>query len=358
MFSHLIAIQPLGLLYGSAGGFLSPENLVGRSGTHFPPSTATLSGIFAAEYGNDAVQNLQLAGPFWGKSDEVLDEKNQDFYVPTPLNYLVKPDPEHDSNDRGKIKTGTIEAKLSCEKLPCKLSSDPESHLYVWSDKNNSGAGGKPVTDTWLALSEWDDPKTVKFSPWQFLPHLHPRLKHDERHVATPDPDNEDENQGSLFLENSVQMHPDTCLVYLANMEIPPGWYRFGGEGHLVEVSCLDLAEKHRTRLAQPLSPVFATIVPAVWGSNRLSRRYPEAWEDQKLALFTQRPIPFRYRLGGKGNVKHLSRGRYAVPAGTVYVMQEPFPPWQDWEPELFPKEGPYLKRWGCGLALSLPPVV
>ena len=50
MFKHLIAIEPLGLLYGSAGRFLSPENLVGRSGTQFPPSAATLSGVFASQY--------------------------------------------------------------------------------------------------------------------------------------------------------------------------------------------------------------------------------------------------------------------------------------------------------------------
>ncbi|MGG6263924.1 hypothetical protein ACQ4M3_10815 [Leptolyngbya sp. AN03gr2] len=52
---------------------------------------------------------------------------------------------------------------------------------------------------------------------------------------------------------------------------------------------------------------------------------------------------------------KRLSRGRYAVPAGTVYVLQEPLEiPWQDWSIDWFPKEGPSLKRWGCGLALPL----
>jgi hypothetical protein len=53
-FTHLIIIEPLGLLYGSAGRFLSPENLVGRSGTNFPPSAATLSGLFAASKGKGA----------------------------------------------------------------------------------------------------------------------------------------------------------------------------------------------------------------------------------------------------------------------------------------------------------------
>jgi CRISPR-associated protein Cmr3 len=30
-----------------------------------------------------------LAGPFWGKVEE-LTSSNQNFYVPTPKNYLVK----------------------------------------------------------------------------------------------------------------------------------------------------------------------------------------------------------------------------------------------------------------------------
>jgi CRISPR-associated protein Cmr3 len=92
MFQYLIVIEPLGLLYGSAGRFLSPENLVGRSGVSFPPSAATLSGLFASAYQEDMkfdqLQSLQLAGPFWGKSD-----KPQNFHVPTPFNCLVKLNP-------------------------------------------------------------------------------------------------------------------------------------------------------------------------------------------------------------------------------------------------------------------------
>ena len=50
---------------------------------------------------------------------------------------------------------------------------------------------------------------------------------------------------------------------------------------------------------------------------------------------------------------KLLSRGRYAVPAGSVYVLKESInQSWQEWDDNWFPKEGPSLKRWGCGLAL------
>jgi CRISPR-associated protein Cmr3 len=83
-FEYLIVIEPLGLLYGSAGRFLSPENLVGRSGTSFPPSAATLSGLYAANSSSMELESLRLAGPFWAKSDDP-----QNFYVPTPFNYLV-----------------------------------------------------------------------------------------------------------------------------------------------------------------------------------------------------------------------------------------------------------------------------
>jgi CRISPR-associated protein Cmr3 len=120
-----------------------------------------------------------------------------------------------------------------------------------------------------------------------------------------------------------------------------------------------------------------ALITPAVWGSNRLSKRVPVSLEKRNQAfygqeepipetteqdvwkleaLFTERPTPFRYRLGGTGDTKLLSRGRYAVPAGSVYVLEEAInTPWQDWDVNWFPQEGPSLKRWGCGLALPLP---
>ncbi len=45
MFKYIISINPLGFMYGSAGAFLSPENLVGCSGAKFPPEAAALSGL-------------------------------------------------------------------------------------------------------------------------------------------------------------------------------------------------------------------------------------------------------------------------------------------------------------------------
>jgi CRISPR-associated protein Cmr3 len=324
MFSHLIAIEPLGLLYGSAGRFLSPENLVGRSGTSFPPSAATVSGLFAAACGNEGVQDLQVAGAFWSNWDEL--KRGQNFYVPTPLNYCFE----------GK---NTFRMVLQDQEWQYETGREPD---------------GKPERGGWVAINQWCKPEKIYSSPWKFLPHLHPRLELAQRRVAIPQDD--DEMQGSLFLENSVQMHPGTCLVYLSNMELESGWYRFGGEGHLADVRCLPIEPSSviHQLLAQPVGNSFALITPAVWGSNRLSSRYPPQWESSVQALLTDRPRPFRYRMGGQEKLKRLSRGRYAVPAGTVYVMKEPLKAWQEWEEEWFPKEGVHYNRWGCGLALAI----
>jgi CRISPR-associated protein Cmr3 len=74
-------------------------------------------------------------------------------------------------------------------------------------------------------------------------------------------------------------------------------------------------------------------------------------WEEAQV--FTERPIPFRYRLGGNGENKRLARGRYAVPAGTVYVLKKEISQsWFNWDNSWFPYEGYSYKRWGCGLAL------
>lgn len=352
-FKYLILIEPLGFLYGSAGRFLSPENLVGRSGSSFPPSAATVSGIFAAHYGDKAIQNLYLAGPFWGKTEEANSDK-QNFYVPTPLTYLIK--------------NGELRHKLSWD-----------ATKEGWFDEKGKAPNDKFEKGTWLAIADWKNPTKVEKSPWKFSPHLHPRLKQDERRVVRKQDTNDAEQQGSLFLENAVQMPQNTYLVYLSTHNLEPGWYRFGGEGHLVEISCVEFKGKNKELLSQTLEKQFALITPAVWGSNRLSYRYPiklqkgdfqkDEQEDVDKnnqfvwsveGLYTGRPLPFRYRLGDHNNPqphqpKVLSRGRYAVPAGTVYVLEEPLgKAWQHWDESWFPKEGPSLKRWGCGLALPL----
>ncbi|MGA9377280.1 MAG: type III-B CRISPR module-associated Cmr3 family protein [Phormidium sp.] len=366
-FEYLILVEPLGFLYGSAGRFLSPDNLVGRSGTSFPPSAAAISGIFAAAYGNDAIQNLYLAGPFWGITDEVRSQG--DFYVPTPLNCLVK--------DK------KIQQQIKWHDGKWQVQKDGKWQLPP-NEKFEQG--------NWISILKWQDLRDGKNPPvvkekderektylWTFVPHLHPRLQEEQRRVVDP----EDE-RGSLFLENAVQLNPNACLIYLSNTEINNGWYRFGGEGHLVNIECQSISSKVQQLLSEPVGKTFALIVPALWGSNRLSYRQPInlhkgdpekykqadpesnnkfVWEIE--TIYTSRPIPFRYRLGEQKNAapndpKLLSRGRYAVPAGTVYVMKEPSlktpcdKPWQDWPKEWFPQEGPSLKRWGCGLALPL----
>jgi CRISPR-associated protein Cmr3 len=347
MFQYLITVNPLGLLYGSAGAFLSPENLVGRSGAKFPPSATTLSGLFAATYypqQQDTLQSLQVTGPFWA-----FAENPQNFCVPTPFNHLVKLDPP---SDQQTFQTGRVNHSLTWH------SGGGDQNYDQWAFWNADqekwiSPTGKFAKSSWIAIEDWNKPDLVYTDPWKFLPHLHPRLKQDERHVVEPNTD-----QGSLFLENSVQMDQDTCLVYLSNLPLDPGWYRFGGEGHMVDVDCLDLAATTQNLLNQTLGQSFALITPAVWGSNRLSCRYPEAWKADIQTLLTERALPFRHRMGGNEKIKRLSRGRYAVPAGSVYVMTQPIPPWHQWPDDWFPQEGPYLNRWGCGLALPLPDAV
>lgn len=356
LFKYLIVIEPLGFLYGSAGRFLSPDNLVGRSGTSFPPSSATLSGLFSAAYAQEEhekesdgdelkkklkarLEPLYFAGPFWAKSDSP-----QNFYVPTPFNFLVNKGEEHI--------TFRLSRCVGCKK---------------WLNQKGESPTGKFESETWLAIEDWEklqsiewhNPPQVRKSPWKPIPHLHPQLREDERCVKIETLENNSE-RGSLFLENGVQLDPDYCLVYLCNEEIKNGWYRFGGEGHIVDVRCVQLKESNNNLLkllTDNVGKSFALITPAIWGSNRLSTRFPAEWDGDRYleTLLTERPSPFRYRLGGEGKTKRLSRGRYAVPPGTVYVLKEDIPAWQEWPDEWFPKEGPSLKRWGCGLALPLP---
>ncbi|MEO0537688.1 MAG: type III-B CRISPR module-associated Cmr3 family protein [Cyanobacteria bacterium P01_A01_bin.123] len=350
-FQYLITVEPLGLLYGSAGRFLSPENLVGRSGSYFPPSAATVSGLFAHYQSqqipqetpnrgaslHQALESLCLAGPFWGKTTEVHNPDRQRFYVPTPRLYLSK--------------QGQIQHQLACYTNP---NSDDAQTPFCWLDQHQESPIGKFDGASWVAIDEWETPSQVMTeTPWKYIPHLHPRLASDQRRVISPD---NDDATGSLFLENGVQMEPGTCLVYLSNAKLEPGWYRFGGEGHMVDVQCHPLGDPMQFLLNQPIQQICALIVPAVWGSNRLSQRWPTAWDKTLATALTARPTPFRYRLGGNPKKpKRLSRGRYAVPTGSIYVFKEPLGlSWQEWPDDWFPQEGPHMNRWGCGLALPL----
>ncbi|MDX2098058.1 MAG: CRISPR-associated protein [Leptolyngbyaceae cyanobacterium bins.59] len=359
MFKYLITIEPLGLLYGSAGAFLSPENLVGRSGAKFPPSAATVSGLFASVYHphqEEKLRSLQVAGPFWA-----FQQNPQNFCVPTPFNHLVKlnPPPEHP-----EIQTGSVHHLLAW--YPAAEEQDYDRWMYWDTEKQEFVApSGKFTRNTWIPLASWETCEQVYTEPWEFVPHLHPRLRETERRVVEQNPE-----QGSLFLENAVQLFPEVCLVYLSNLALEPGWYRFGGEGHLAEVASHDLAAATQDLLTQPLGRSFATLTPAVWGSNRLSCRYPSDWEACIYqTMLTERPTPFRYRMGGGvQDVKRLSRGRYAVPAGTVYVTHSPLPAWNEWDEKWFAiesrgdetkgLEGFSTRRWGCGLALPLPSAI
>ena len=373
MFKYLIKIEPLGLLYGSSGRFLSPENLVGRSGMSFPPSAATVSGLFASALGGNSIRtdDFCISGPFWAQSNS---PKN--FYVPTPFNCLVK----HQK----------IQQVMSWRSSECTLWHNEVQQEMIWEE----GAWGVrynnrwhvPPNDkfergSWVAIADWKTIQTtdpsklpkVKSAPWKSVPHLHPRLKEDERRVAV------ELERGSLFLENAMQMEPATCLVYLSTEKVPDNWYRFGGEGHMVEVQCIDIhgSDRISNLLNKPVGDRFAIITPAIWGSNRLSYREPQSLRkgqenrdrhsleqtDSDLSaewtvetILTERGVPYRYRLGGEPNQpKRLSRGRYAVPAGTVYVLKDAIDrAWKDWNVNWFPKEGPSLRRWGLGLALPL----
>ena len=358
MFQFLITIQPLGLMYGSAGAFLSSQNLVGRSGRKFPPDAAALSGLifsankeqkFASHQELNA--NLRVAGPFWAFVDA-----EDDFYVPLPRHKVIG----KDHYDEWQVQNYKW----------CLKSDSEESEQQEDLKKEESEY-------RWLRIDYWDDsvgtihsdlnadhPSVAASSKcWEFTPVLHPQLKHDERHVLPED---------GLFLENAVQMKEDTCLVYLSTYPLEDGWYQFGGEGHMVEVKSISLPDQIIKRLKAPIQKSFALITPGVWGSNQLSYRYPKhsreqvfAEDNNKIMMLTDKAVSYRYRMGHgdkpekqqefrKRDPGRLSRGRYAVPSGSVYVLRDSLnASWWDFPKDWFPEKG-LLQKFGCGLCLPV----
>lgn len=358
MFKYLITIQPLGLMYGSAGAFLSPENLVGRSGSKFPPDAATLSGLlfsankeqkFASH--QELTSNLRVAGPFWAFVDA-----EDDFYVPLPRHQVIG----KDHYDEWTIRNYKWCLKSELEDSDHEDDPKKEESEYCWLR-----------IDYWEESAETiygdrnQNHPSVAENPWKFTPVLHPHLKQDERHVLSKD---------GLFLENAVQMKDDVCLIYLSTYALEDGWYQFGGEGHIVEVKSIELRDdSHIIKLLQKsIQKAFALITPGVWGSNQLSYRYPKhskeqffAEDNNKIMMLTDKAVPYRYRIGygdrpgkqqefRKRDPGRLSRGRYAVPSGSVYVVREALNrSWWDFPLDWFPEKG-LLQKMGCGLCLPI----
>jgi CRISPR-associated protein Cmr3 len=370
-FRSLITISPLGLMYASAGGFLSPENLVGRANSKFPPDAATIAGLLLNANREqhfadpESLKNkLVITGPFWANRDNP-----KAFYVPIPWHRVI----DEKENDEWQL----IKKSKSTQNHEVSEQSEDTTTKYLnqyqWHrlNKEIKPAYSWQLIDTWdVPTDEWRemyDPPMAKI-PWKYTPFLHPKIKPDERHVV---------EQDGLFLENAVQLPEDICLVYLSNidshdLELFNGWYRLGGEGHLVEIESHALSNQHKINrlLRQKIQHAFALITPGVWGSNKLSHRYPQQanFPDRDIKLLTDKAVPYRYRIGqfnqknaensdryNPQNTGRLSRGRYAVPAGSVYVLRDPLDmTWWDFPDEWFPKEGFPLKHLGCGLCLPI----
>ncbi|MBL1200255.1 MAG: CRISPR-associated protein [Nostoc sp. GBBB01] len=321
MFRYLIIIRPLGFLYGSAGAFLSPENLVGRSGEKFPPGAATLSGLFfnanwdKKEVKKELKEKLYTAGPFWAKS-----KYEQDFYVPIPWHRIIAGE-----------KIQEIDEWV--------LDNNREWQRQKKYQENEDKL--EPAFK-WQTITSWGNrqPKCEN-PPWKFTSILHPQMKENERHTLPKD---------GLFLENAVQMEEDFCLVYLSTHKLPNGWYKFGGENHIVEIESKEINEKIIKLLQSEIKQAFALITPGVWGSTRFSHRFPQHPDFKEAKLLTEKAVPYRYSAGGR-----LRRGRYAVPSGSVYVLKKPINlPWFRFPDEYFPNEGYSLQHVGCGLCLPI----
>jgi len=354
-FHHLILLEPLGLLYGASGRLLSPAALTGRASEHFPPDSPALAGLLNSVLDPEEVRSadgfslLNTAGPFW------LDPE-QGLMLPAPFTLL------QEQEDGGP--------RVSRRRLVW-TEGNGEYVPDGWQPADQQEPPRKAPSGGWIALSDWakvgkEEEITIHDNPWRAVSHLHPRLKDDERVSA---------GDGALFLEYGIALKPGVCLAYLSSHSVADGVYRFGGEGHLVQLRIKEIPPLLKHLLNQPLTAPFALITPGLWGGPRLSRRepittgqnggmFPWHHNGQPPGILTEKARPWRHRLGagradaapnGIAKKRRLSRGRWAVPAGTCYqVAGDPLEPWSQWIEDWFPKEGFSFKHLGTALALPL----
>jgi len=354
-FNYLILVEPLGLLYGASGRLLSPAALTGRASEHFPPDSPALAGLLTSvlqpgELRPSGLHNeLFTAGPFWLDPDQGL-------MLPAPFTLLQE---QEDGGPRFS-KRRLVWTKGKGEFIP-----------DGWQPADQEEPPRKAPSGGWIPLSDWpkvghEEELTIHENPWLAVSHLHPRLKDDER-VS--------KGKNALFLEYGIALQDEVCLAYISSHSVADGVYRFGGEGHLVELRSQEIPKSLQDLLEQPLTPPFTLITPGLWGGPRLSRREPIItrqgggvlpWHrnGNPPGILTEKARPWRHRLGagtgrsepdGGKKRRRLSRGRWAVPAGSCYqVAGDPLVPWSQWDEDWFPKEGFSFKHLGTGLALPL----
>lgn len=349
-FQHLILLEPLGLLYGSSGRLLSPEALTGRASEHFPPDSPALSGLLASRLDRSQVWDLHTAGPFWLDPSEGL-------MVPAPMTLLQEAD--------------SSVGRFSTRRLVWSEGAGEHSPSG-WRPSDGNEPPRKAPSGGWMSLRDWPlvaqpgEKITLHHNPWKAVPHLHPRLRDDERISA---------GDGALFLEYGIALNPGVALAYLSSHAIEEGVYRFGGEGHLVQLRRQPIPPLLETLLSRPLSAPFALITPGVWGGPKLSLRepidttapngrFPWHRDGHAPGILTDKPRPWRHRLGvgdagaepdGTTRRRRLSRGRWAVSAGSCYQLSgEPLEPWVKWHESWFPREGFSFKQLGTALALPI----
>jgi CRISPR-associated protein Cmr3 len=352
-FTTLVLLEPLGWLHGSSGRVLSPESLTGRAVEHFPPDAPALSGVLASQLGPREQHHLELftAGPFWM-------QPNGELMVPAPM-VLVQ------EAANTSVSPATASERRSRRLLAWQPASDDQPG--AWLDPDPPSTEAKQPSGGWIRLADWPRPEApvppegipIHDDPWQAIPHLHPRLQEHERVSA---------KENALFLEYGIALAPGVRLAYLSSHPVADGVVRFGGEGHLALLECHPIPPLLLHLLQAPLQAPFALITPGVWGGPKLSIREPIdtsvprghfPWQRGGLApgILTERPRPWRYRLGpGPTGKRRLSRGRWALPPGTCYqVAGDPLPPWFDWPESWFPKEGFFFRHFGTALSLPIP---
>jgi CRISPR-associated protein Cmr3 len=355
-FQCIVLIEPLGMLYGSSGRLLSPEALTGQASEHFPPDSPAVAGLLASQLRRAEIEQLFTAGPFWWAGSDDLD-----LMLPAPM-VLIQEE-------------GGATGRQSRDRLEWQERID-EQQRSGWWHQSWADQRGKSPSGGWIRLGDWPHPANpdrpadviaLHVDPWKSVPHLHPKLRENERVSAV---------EGSLFLEYGIALKPTVRLAYLSSHEILDGIVRFGGEGHLARVSCVGIPTLLSRLLAQELTAPFALITPGLWGGPKLSIRepidttiprghFPWRREGKAPGILTERPRPWRYRLGAgshdrspwpgeRPGRRRLSRGRWALPAGSCYqVAGDPLRPWAEWPERWFPEEGFSFKQ--LGTALSLP---
>jgi CRISPR-associated protein Cmr3 len=302
----------------------------------FPPSGHTIAGAIRSIVD----RQLELIGPLLCYHDIL--------YFPRPLNFVdgdrlipLAWHEKHPLSDQIIWDQSQPNPLVRPPQSQPKSAPDQIYRQYLPVDATESFLKtGSISQESFKVPSQEAEHLNSEQQPWQTETRSHNSIDSQARQVRDSD---------SYFIENAVRLLPNWTIAIGLDIDIPaPAVIRLGGEGHraiLQRCPALDeqwnmISDLSVTNFQSAKKALAYLITPGIFERNQNNRAtcrsYPWEWKlahtnnpnqtkGNLVSVATEKAIPISGRIrDGKDNSSIPSPQMFAVPAGSVYYLNQP----------------------------------